>query len=74
MLPVGFSPAAPRPATASSSASVGSSSAASVESRTSAFKSSFAVYKEYSAGEIFAYQAQKVFALPLLGKWRVCSS
>ena len=68
MLPVGFSPAAPRPATASSSASVGSSSAASVESRTSAFKSSFAVYKEYSAGEIFAYQAQKVFALPLLGK------
>jgi hypothetical protein len=74
MLPAGFSPAAPRPATASptatasSSASVGSTSAASVESRTSAFKSSFAVYKEYSAGEIFAYKAQKVFALPLLGK------
>ena len=26
------------------------------------------MYKEYTPGEIFAYQAQKVFALPLLGK------
>ena len=74
MLPVGVSPAAPRPAIAassapsSSSASVGSVSAASVKSKTSDIASTLATYKEYSAGEIFAYEAQKVFALPLLGK------
>ena len=42
--------------------------AESVKSKTSGFASTFATYKEYSAGEIFAYEAQKVFALPLLGK------
>ena len=74
MLPAGVSPAAPRPAnaspsaTASSSTLVGSVTAESVKSKTSGFASTFATYKEYSAGEIFAYKAQKVFALPLLGK------
>ena len=55
-------------ATASSSTLVGSVTAESVKSKTSGFASTFATYKEYSAGEIFAYEAQKVFALPLLGK------
>ena len=74
MLPAGVSPASPRPANASSSATassstlVGSVTAESVKSKTSGFASTFATYKEYSAGEIFAYEAQKVFALPLLGK------
>ena len=74
MLPAGVSPASPRPAnaspsaTASSSTLVGSVTAESVKSKTSGFASTFATYKEYSAGEIFAYEAQKVFALPLLGK------
>ena len=74
MLPAGVSPASPRPANASSSATassstlVGSVTAESVKSKTSGFPSTFATYKEYSAGEIFAYEAQKVFALPLLGK------
>ena len=74
-LPVGFSPAAPRPATASPSATVSSSASAvssaarrSVESNAGVVASTLATYKEYSAGEILAYEAQKVFALPLLGK------
>ena len=70
LLQVG-APASAAPANASASSPSLVADISSAESTPKTKKSimhNFAVYKEYSASEIFAYKIQKVFALPLIGK------